>query len=199
MSGTGAELLSRDCPDFNEALMVFLPKEGINIGEGKGMGCAPEATRPLSIANGECRILANAARYAVERCVSPWVSESQQGFLPGRSMLSNVLAVDERMMEVALKEEAGSAVFLDFRAAFPTVSRGFILTVLRRIGVPASMMALVTTLYHANSCWVVAGGKGTQGSRWTAAFDKDVRSHRYSSPWLLTFCFGVSTAAYRRS
>ena len=52
-------------------------------------------------------------------------------------MISNIVAVDEHMMEVALTEDAGSAVFLDFRAAFPSVTRSFILAALDRMGFPA--------------------------------------------------------------
>eukprot|EP00959_Pyramimonas_sp_CCMP1952_P402238 8429016-Pyramimonas_sp.AAC.1 len=60
MSGDGLEIVARDCPAFNDALMVFLPKVGTPLEGGERLGCMPDATRPLSIANGDSRILANA-------------------------------------------------------------------------------------------------------------------------------------------
>ena len=98
MSGDGPEIVARDCPAFNDSLMVFLPKAGTALEGGERLGCKPDATRPLSIANGDSRILANAVRLQLEKCVAPWISREQQGFLPGRSMISNIVAVEERMM-----------------------------------------------------------------------------------------------------
>jgi len=122
------------------------------------MSCVAGNTRPLTIANGESRILANTMRRRLEENMAAWISPEQQGFLPGRSMLGNVVDIDEAMMETAMTKEEGSAVFLDFRAAFPSVLQGFLLGVLRHMGMPASVLNMVRTLYHDNSCTLVAGG-----------------------------------------
>ncbi|CAK0845847.1 unnamed protein product, partial [Prorocentrum cordatum] len=120
MSGDGPEIVARDCPAFNDSLLVFLPKAGTALEGGERLGCKPDATRPLSIASGDSWILANAVRLQLEKCAAPWISREQQGLLPSLSMVSNIMAIEERMMEVALTEDAGIAVFLDFRAAFPS-------------------------------------------------------------------------------
>ena len=57
-----------------------------------------------------------------------------------------------------MTEDAGSAVFLDFRAAFPSVTRSFILSILAHMGLPAELLNIITTLYHNNWCWLVVGG-----------------------------------------
>ena len=51
-------------------------------------------TRPLSIVNCDNRLVASAMRIRWEDILDNWVSDLQRGFLPGRSMLSNVIDID---------------------------------------------------------------------------------------------------------
>ena len=50
-----------------------------------------EDTRPLNVVNTDNRLIANAVRLHVEPLLEQWVSPMQQGFLKGRSLLSNVV------------------------------------------------------------------------------------------------------------
>ena len=86
----------------------------------------PGDTRPLNVVNCDNRILANAVRLRVEPLLAEWISPQQRGFVPGRSMLANVVDVDHAMMRAALCNDAGVAVFFDFNAAFPGVSHDFL-------------------------------------------------------------------------
>ncbi len=81
--------------------------------------------------NCDNRLLANAVRLRIEPIFGGWVSNMQRGFLPGRSVLSNVLDVDDGMMRTALHDEDGMAIFFDFKAAFPSVLHQYIQGVLR--------------------------------------------------------------------
>ena len=92
-----------DWPDLNTSSMVFLPKLPDGV-----LGSAAD-TRPLNISNGECRILANAVRLGFERAMSSWVSSMQRGFLPGRSLLLNVIEMEHRMQAESLRGQDGSA------------------------------------------------------------------------------------------
>eukprot|EP00959_Pyramimonas_sp_CCMP1952_P368343 7715802-Pyramimonas_sp.AAC.1 len=106
--------------------MVFLPKAPSGHEDGVGDFFDPGDTRPLNIVNCDNRILANAVRKRIEPFLSEWVSHMQRGFLPGRSLLANVVDIDHAVMQCALCEESGVAVFLDFNAAFPSVSHQFL-------------------------------------------------------------------------
>eukprot|EP00974_Lingulodinium_polyedra_P027092 2613811-Lingulodinium_polyedra.AAC.1 len=75
-------------PHFNESDMVFIPK--LPDGEIGAVG----DVRPISIASGENRILANAFRYPFVDAMKSWVSAEQRGFLPGRDVLQNILEID---------------------------------------------------------------------------------------------------------
>lgn len=152
-----AHLLAEDWPMFNESLLILLPKLPA------GQVGTPAETRPINITNGENRILANAIRYKAEAELGKWVTEMQQGFLPGRSLLRNVVEVSQSMQEVSLNQQSGLAIFYDFQAAFPSVCHEFLLAVLEAVGVPTGFMQFVRHLYHNNRCSLVLGGERVEG------------------------------------
>ena len=143
---------------FNSSLMVFLPKTPTGQNAAVGDYHAPGDTRPLNIGNSENRILANAVRSRVEALLPEWISEMQQGFVVGRSLLSNVVSVDQEMMRCALLEDSAVAVFFDFRAAFPSVGHSFLADTLEHLGLPQWFLRFFTALYHGNRCDLVVGG-----------------------------------------
>eukprot|EP00959_Pyramimonas_sp_CCMP1952_P090816 1901312-Pyramimonas_sp.AAC.1 len=51
----------------------------------------PGGTRPLSITNSDNRVIANAYRLRWEPIVAPGIAKEQRGFIPGRSMLANIV------------------------------------------------------------------------------------------------------------
>ena len=143
--------------DFNGSLMVFLPKGDGLLPDGR-TGHAPSDTRPLNIVNSDNRLLAAAVRFCVEEPLSTMITVDQQGFVPGRSMLSNVVDIDEIMMLTALSQPRGAAWFFDFQAAFPSVAHDFLMAALRAAGLPGWLTQFVEYLYEHNNCQMVVGG-----------------------------------------
>ena len=78
-------------------------------------------------------------------------------------MLSNVIDVDEAMMEVALTEDNPAAFLFDFEAAFPSIDHSYILDVLTARGWPAWFITFITVLYWNNVCYIAQGGKMDTG------------------------------------
>ena len=138
--------------------MVFLQKSVSGIDEEFGGYCTPEETRPFYIINTSNRLLANTVCLRIEPVLERSITPMQRGFLPGRSMLANVIDVDEQTMVSALEESEPAAVFFDFKAAFPSVLHEFLFSVLRRIGIPTAIMAFITCLYFDNRCSLILGG-----------------------------------------
>ena len=96
--------------EFNAGLMACLPKAATGVtDDGEDIYAAAD-TRPLSIGNADNRLMCSAARLRWEKIFNDWVSQSQKGFLRGRSMLSNVLTIDHEAMRVSLQCEAGAIV-----------------------------------------------------------------------------------------
>jgi len=157
-SATGDEEMEEHYADFNASILVFLPKKAVGENQDGGLFYDPEGTRPLNIVNADNRLLANAVRIRIEPILAKWISPQQRGFVGGRSMLANVIDVDEAMQHTALEEENGAAVFLDFAAAFPSVSHEFMLDLFADLGLPPELLNFIRALYRRNICQLVVGG-----------------------------------------
>ena len=106
---------------FNGGLLCCLPKASAGEDEAEGTFYEPSGTRPLTIVNTDNRIIASAYRLRWEPILEPWVSPQQQGFLRGRSLLSNVVAIEEASMEYSLSSLHPGVILFDLAAAFPSV------------------------------------------------------------------------------
>ena len=144
--------------------MVFLPKKASGSLNGVDF-FDPSDTRPLSIVNSDNRIMASAVRLVIEPIMDAAVSDGQQGFLAGRSLIKDVMDVDEAMRAYAMRGRFPAAIFYDFQAAFPSLSQTFLLTTLEHLGMPPHIVQFIKCLYFDNHCWMSIGGKRVAGSQ----------------------------------
>ena len=119
-SDSAEELLSEDYEDFNASILHFLPKKAVGQAEDGSDLYEPGGVRPLNVTNADNRILASATRLLLEPVLGPLITEDQRGFIQGRSMLGNIIDVDEAMLYTAAEDMEGMAFFFDFAAAFPS-------------------------------------------------------------------------------
>ena len=168
---------------FNEAIAVFIPKKTAHMLNGVGFH-KPGEVRPLSIVNTDNRLMANAMRLRIEPLLAKAISPMQRGFLPGRSMLHNVVEVDGEMRAASLRSEAAGAVFFDFAAAFPSLAHEYMLDVLRSLQLPAQVVAFIANLYTGNGCRIAAAGSLHEGFSIRAG----IRQGCPLSPLLFALC-----------
>ena len=100
-------------------------------------------TRPLNIVNSDNRILANAVRKCIEPILERFISHHQRGFLPGRSMLANIIDIDHESTRVSLLHDHGCALHFEFSEAFPSLSHTFLHTSLRHLNFPDHSLGLL--------------------------------------------------------
>jgi len=112
----------------------------------------PGGVRPLNVTNTDNRLLASATRLAIEPTLSTLITEDQRGFIGGRSMIANLVDVDEAVLEYALASNDAIALFYDFAAAFPSVEHRMLHVYFAALGWPAWLLRMVLSLYH-NICW----------------------------------------------
>ena len=144
--------------DFNAAVMVFIPKgQPLRSESGTSYTLAGDL-RPLSIVNTDNRLLASALRFRIEPLLEQALSDMQQGFLPGRSLLRNVVDIDARMREVALLCDHPAGIFFDFQAAFPSLSHTFLMKSLAGLGLPPTVCRFVECLYWGHGCTLASAG-----------------------------------------
>jgi exonuclease III len=148
---------------FNLGLLCCLPKKPTGSTQDGEPAFLPSDTRPLAIVDTANRLIANAARLRWEKLLVSWIHPAQRGFLPHRSMLANVIDLEESSVETNLVEEDGAAVLFDFSAAFPSIAHDFLLAVLAHIGVPLAALAFIKALYHKTGAQMqMAGTRGGQ-------------------------------------
>ena len=142
---------------FNESILVCLPKKSTKHLEDGTAIYELGNTRPLNIVNSDNRILASAARNRYETNLAGWILPRQQGFLPGRSLLANLLDVESANMITSLNYDSGACILMDFASAFPSISQEFMMTVLEQIGIPKGALNMIKALYNNSFCMVRHG------------------------------------------
>ena len=154
---------NEDGHDFNLSLLCCLPKKTSGWTDGGVAFCDASDTRPLSIVNTDNRLIANAYRLRWEPTLEQRICPEQRGFLPGRSMLENVLDIEHGAMVSSLRAENSALVLFDFAAAFPSVSHAFLFRVLKHVGIPREALQVIQAFYDNNRCYLSFRGGQHKG------------------------------------
>ena len=149
--------------NFNLSTLVCLPKDPTGEDPQVGTYFAPKATRPLSIVNCDNRLIASAMRIRWENQFKGFIRERQQGFLKNRSMIRNLLEVDTAMLCSALTHENSATIFLDFEAAFPSITQEYTFEALSSCGVPEQAMNSFKFFYRQSRCRIAVKGQTYNG------------------------------------
>jgi len=95
-------------------------------------------------------------------------------------MLSNVLTIDSEAMKVSLKEKYGGMILFDFKAAFPSIERKFMLKTLKWLGMPARQLRFIEMFYDRTVVRIKLAGMEGDCFGMTRASAKDARCrHSY--------------------
>ena len=143
---------------FNLGLLTCIPKQTTGVTAARVQYVAPADSRPISMVDTANRLLASAARLRWEVHLGRWICQEQRGFLPNRSLLANVVELEDEAMQTSLRESEGAMLLLDFAAAFPSISQQFLRAALQHVGFPPEAFHLVDALYYKNSCRIQVKG-----------------------------------------
>ena len=124
----GIEVLAHEWGSFNHSLLFFLPKKASGKTSSGESYYESENVRPLNVTNTDNRLLASAIKHRIEPSIGPKIFWTQRGFVSGRSLLANLVDIDEAMAFSACSSEDGGAISFDFAAAFPSVEPDFFLS-----------------------------------------------------------------------
>ena len=106
-------------------------------------------TRPISVSNTDNRIVANVVRKVITPAIVDVLDPSQSAFMPGRHIEDNIIAFNESFYGARERGETYSILFHDFRKAYDSMSREYMFTLLRRIGIPTHLVTLIGSLYES--------------------------------------------------
>ena len=147
----GAHLAGGDVPhdDFNESVMVFVPKDVTEREEIDGdIVRGPMALRPLSLKSTDNKAIAGVTNNRLSPVLSKQSFCIQRGFIRGRSMLRNTLDLDTVMRLASFRTDLFPILVLfDFAAAFPSIFHCWLLTIIEFSGLPVGMINVIRAMY----------------------------------------------------
>ena len=92
----------------------------------------------------------------IQPVLDPHLRPNQNGFRPGRSTTSQILALRRIIEGVKSNNLPAVIVFLDFRKAFDSVHRGKMLKVLKAYGIPDELIKAIGKLYENTSAKILS-------------------------------------------
>ena len=130
-------------PDFNDTILDFPPKRDPK-NSGVSITTRPSKTRALGSRNSDAKICASSLTRKLNSTLSRHAQRSQKGFIDGRDFIENVVALDLLARAFSYGFQRGDfrdllraiLVFLDIKAAFPSLAWAFLWAVLEALGVP---------------------------------------------------------------
>jgi len=136
---------------FNDSLLVLLPK-GSESSDAVAVARSPGDVRPLALSNTIQKLLAKLVANRLARHAARHVRPQQRGFVKGRKIEEAVLSVESAgIIAQASPGNFAGGLFLDVKAAFPSIYPDMIWAVLRRRGAPPRLIRALRLLYAGTS------------------------------------------------
>ena len=133
-------LCGGDLPDqWKTSIIIPIPKKGDLTKTDSYRGIALTSI-PGKILN---RMILNRIKPPLEKILR----RHQNGFRPGRSCASHILALRRILEGAAAKNLPAVMTFVDFRKAFDSVHRGILMKILRAYGIPNKIVDLIEKTY----------------------------------------------------
>ena len=149
--------------EFNESLMVFLPK-GTEDMDADDVVRSPGNARPLNLSNTDAKIIAVAINQTLGDVAEAKVMQQQRGFIKGRVMGDNILEIEAYGIILSMMASMLPAMaFFDFRAAFPSIQHAWLFFVLEHMRMPMRIVRAIRKLYTNCFVHLVFGGTRHRG------------------------------------
>ena len=145
---------------FNRGVISFLYK--------KGDPCLASNYRPITLLNTDYRLLSKVLAHRLGRCLPSLISPEQAAFLRGRSIGENAHLLQLLPHLLARHGRWALVAFCDFRKAYDTVHRGFLLAVLRQLGLGDGFVSWVQLLLSHTLAAAAANGCVSQPALFSA-------------------------------
>ena len=88
--------------------------------------------RPISLTNSDYKLLAKSLAIRLSSVISSIVNEDQVGFLKGRNISTVIRLIDDTINYLDKSERPGLLLVLDYKAAFDTISKEYIVWAFKR-------------------------------------------------------------------
>ena len=132
--------------DFNVSRIAFPPK-GKEIDDTRQLIRTPNKTRPITLSNTDSKHISSCICAPLDK-VAQSIGNHQKGGISGRQMGEHILNLEAKLIQfVRTNCLLGGIIAMDQEAAFPSISRRYMLWVLRMMGIPKKIRNVLTSLY----------------------------------------------------
>ncbi|CAK0839907.1 unnamed protein product, partial [Prorocentrum cordatum] len=136
--------------DSNDSLMIFTPK-GPEPDDRISATRLAKATRPLSLKNTGCKIVAAMVNEMMKPIVAEGAHGAQKGFLPKRRFIEHVVAMGAQSRIAAMHDDLTNKdplmVLYDFGDAFPSTCRTWLNIALEKADFPEGVRNMIEAVY----------------------------------------------------
>ena len=141
--------------DFLLSRIVFIQK-GKESGDTSGLCVrAPKKTRPLNLANTDCKIVSCMVSIVLSVICSACISSCQFGGMKGLQMIDHIFSMEAKIVEyVVCNLPHSGIVACDIAAAFPSLSRRYLLWVLLVMKLPRKLYRIIKNLHKPSFAFV---------------------------------------------
>lgn len=123
---------------FLEGVIACLYKSGEIVDAGN--------YRPITLLNTDYRILAKVLAQRLAPHLHEVIDKSQSAFVPGRHIGNNIMMIQAVADRLKLMNKSAVVAFCDFRKAYDTIDRGFLLQIMKAMGVEQGFLDWVELL-----------------------------------------------------
>jgi len=150
-------LLDHALPDVSFLLsrLIFIQKGKDEGDQGGACRRHPKKTRPLNLANTDCKILSCLVSIVLTLVCSACIQSRQAGGMKGNQMIDHIFELEAKIFEFVSRRLPSSGVFaLDIAAAFPSLSRKYLFWVLKKMCVPRRLLNIIRQLHRVSSAYI---------------------------------------------
>ena len=136
-------------PSFHACCLVYLAK-GDHQDDQVRVDRKPEMTRPIALKNTMCKAISSTYNFLVADHMAANAHQSQRGFIKGRQSALNVAefeCVCHRLAHSLQSPLEAAGLLMDVKAAFPSVSRKWLASVLNKCVASIGLRSILQAMY----------------------------------------------------
>ena len=112
-------------------------------------------TRPLNLANVDCKIISCMVSLVLVTICSACIGTAQFGGMKGLQMIDHIFSMEAKIVEFVVCSFPNSGIFAcDIASAFPSLSRRYLLWILKSMRVPRKLYMIIKNLHVASFAFV---------------------------------------------
>ena len=134
--------------EFLDSRLVFIQKGRIDADQSGNCRRHPSKTRPLNLANTDCKIISCMISMILSSVCSSCITTRQAGGMRGKQMIDLIFTLEAKVIDYIVRNVPNSGIFaLDIASAFPSLSRTYLFWVLKHMHLPKAFRRLIESLH----------------------------------------------------